>query len=135
MEEVLYRWMDRFGFPVVMVFVMMWVVRILYVELKSSRAETATIAMSNVEAIGEHGKKIESNTEATNTLTEMLKKSLGSGPVCKAGDGCQAEKTGAAIVAELRKMDLGNGLSDKQILRVVDAFRERREKKITDIDT
>jgi hypothetical protein len=121
MEELVFRWVDRFGFPSAIVVVLIFAISRLYARNEKADEKLTSLQESTVGAIKE-------NTDATKILTGELKKSLGSGPICKSGE-CKATEAGAAIVAELRKMDLGGGVSDKNILRVVEAVKSRNEKK------
>jgi len=126
MEEIAFRWIERFGFPVAMVVVCIIAISRLFSKNEEAFKLLAGLQKTSVDAANE-------NTEATKNLTMELQKSIGSGPVCKS-EGCKATEckatdAGNKIVDELRRMQLGQGLSDKQIRQVIEHVQERRQKR------
>ena len=121
MEDFIFRVVERFGFTTAMVVVMTVAISRLFNRNQVTEQKLESLQAATTKAVTD-------NTEATKSLTETLKKSIGSGPVCKANEGCQAEKAGERIVAELQRMNMDRGLTSDQIMKVVNAVKDRKAK-------
>lgn len=144
MEDIVYKWIDKFGFPVVLCFILLYVVKQIHGKWEMATNKVADLAKTSNEVIVQvaeiakagnaitekNSHALERNTISADNMSAVISKSLGSGnsPVCKA-TGCQAAELKPYIIEisdEVRK--LATGLSDAQMMDVI-AFKRAEQKR------
>lgn len=150
MEEAIYRWVERFGFPMVMCFILLYVVRAIHGKWEQATnkvseladannktvARVAEIAEAGNKAVEKNSQALERNTASADNMSAVIAKSLGSGntPICQSS-GCQASELKPYMIEisdEVRK--LAGALSDAQILDVIAFRKANAAKKIAHVE-
>ncbi len=145
MEDIIYRWVDKFGFPVVLCFILLYVVKQIHGKWEAATNRVADLAKASNESLAHVAKIAEAsnlvteknsialdrNTASADNMSEVIERSLGSGnsPVCKS-TGCQASELKPYLIEisdEMRRLAVG--LSDAQVIDVVTFKKAELEKK------